>query len=58
MKNGLELYKRIGRKNTFAHRWNKLTIDEKCGLTFDEFKEIEYLKDKYNGKVKRLCNTH
>lgn len=29
MKNGLELYKRIGRRETLAQRWNDLPDDER-----------------------------
>lgn len=33
MKNGLELYKRIGNRETLSQRWNDLTNEERMAYT-------------------------
>ena len=38
MKNGLELYKRIGDRETLAQKWNDLSDNERAGMTFEEWK--------------------
>ena len=44
MHNGLELYKRIANKETYAHQWNVLTDEERSQfLNFDDFKAYLYI---------------
>ena len=53
MKNGLKLYERIGRKQTYAHRYNRLLDDVRAKISFDDFKRIVHnyeLESKYYKK--------
>lgn len=39
MKNGLELYKRIGNRETLPQRWNDLPDSERAKTTFEEWRK-------------------
>lgn len=58
MQNGLKLYERIGRKQTYAHKYNRLPDDVRAKISFDDFKRFEHnyeLESKYYRKqLKKL----
>lgn len=63
MQNGYDLYKRIGEKDTYAHRWNRLPDDQRKSMTFEDFKLQEAHKEAmegiqaFNKAMKGFVNT-